>query len=145
MINLIPFNNNHINHQFNKLTDNLRSSISNELNNFNDFGFRTDIKELPDNYLLQAELPGVSKEDIDLKINNDYLTISAVHQDVIKKETKKENYIIKERRTGRFQRNFHLQNIKRDQISAKYDNGLLEITLPKNKPDIPQSQEIPIN
>lgn len=102
-----------------------RSSLDNK-----DFNrFKTDIKETDDEYIVQAELPGVSKDDINIELNNNYMTISATNNEVVEEE--KENYIRKERRSGKFQRSFNISNVNSDEIQAKFENGLLEIKLPK--------------
>ena len=92
-------------------------------------GFKTDIKETEDEYKIEAELPGMDKEDIELELNNNYLTIKADNEEVIEEE--KDNYIRKERKTGKYQRSFRLNNVNKDDIEAEYNNGILEINLPK--------------
>ncbi|MGB4045014.1 MAG: Hsp20 family protein, partial [Halanaerobiales bacterium] len=57
------------------------------------------------------------------------MTITAVNDEIIEEE--KNNYIRKERRSGRFQRSFNISDVKADEIRAKYENGILEIVLPK--------------
>ncbi len=57
------------------------------------------------------------------------MTITAVNDEIIEEE--KNNYIRKERRSGRFQRSFNISDVKADEIKAKYENGILEIVLPK--------------
>jgi len=96
-----------------------------------DVGFKTDIKEDEENYYIEAELPGLSKEDINIEINNDSLVISATNEQ--KKEEKNENYIRRERRTGTYQRAFGLDNIKEDEIEAEYNDGILKVVLPKKE------------
>lgn len=98
--------------------------------------FKTDIIDKGDKYLLQAELPGFNKEDINIDIDGDYLTISAEHKE--EKEIKEGNYVRKERKLGSFSRSFDISNIKHDQISAEYKNGILELNLPKQSPEPPK-------
>lgn len=105
--------------------------------------FSTDIRDEGAHYLLQAELPGFSKEDIDLDVKDGILTISATHEQ--SEEQKKDNYICRERRYGSFQRSFNLESIQEDQICASYQNGVLELTLPKRQEVLPQSRKIAIN
>lgn len=107
-------------------------------NNFVDFNFvnkglnnfKTDIQETNTEYIVQAELPGLNKKDIDIALDNDYMTITAENNEIIEEE--KDNYIRKERRSGKFQRSFNISDVKTDEIQAKYENGILEIKLPKN-------------
>ncbi|MFP4016417.1 MAG: Hsp20/alpha crystallin family protein [Halanaerobiales bacterium] len=105
---------------------------------FNSFGelqetdlnrFKVDIKENEEEYMIQAELPGVNKDNIDIEINDNYMTISATNEEVIEEE--KDNYIRKERRTGKFQRCFNIKNVNTEEIDAKYEDGILEVILPK--------------
>jgi len=92
---------------------------------------RTDIRETEDAYLLETEMPGVKKENIELIRENGVLTIS------VKAEEPEENegYVRRERIYGEQKRSFALENINEDTISAKLDNGVLFITLPKQKRD----------
>lgn len=105
--------------------------------------FSTDIRDEGAHYLLQAELPGFSKEDIDLDVKDGVLTISATHEQ--SEEQKKDNYVCQERRYGSFQRSFNLEGIQEDQICASYQNGVLELTLPKRQEVLPQSRKIAIS
>jgi len=95
-------------------------------------GFRVDIREKNNAYLMSAELPGVPMDKINLSVNDDVLTISA---DI---DTQKENdqgsYCYCERRSGHVERSFNLENIDQDQIKASYENGVLNLTLPKRQP-----------
>jgi len=105
--------------------------------------FNTDIRDEGDHYLLQAELPGFAKEDIDLDVKDGVLTISASHEQ--SEDQKKDNYVCRERRYGSFQRSFNLEGIQEDQISASYQNGVLELKLPKRQEVLPQSRKIAIS
>jgi HSP20 family protein len=104
--------------------------------------FSTDIKDEGDHYLLQAELPGMQKEDIDLDVKDGILTITAAHQQ--ENEQKQDNYVCKERRIGSFTRSFNLEGIQEDGITARYDNGVLELNMPKRQQVLPQSHKIAI-
>lgn len=104
--------------------------------------FSTDIRDAGDHYLLEAELPGFQKEDIDLDVKDGVLTISASHQE--SSEDKGDNYLCRERRSGSFSRSFSLEGIQEDGITAAYNNGVLELTLPKRQEVLPQSRKIAI-
>ena len=104
--------------------------------------FSTDIRDEGDHYLLQAELPGFNKEDIDLDVKDGFLTISATHQE--SSEERRDNYLCRERRSGSFSRSFNLDGILEDGITAAYSNGVLELTLPKRQEILPQSRKIAI-
>ena len=104
--------------------------------------FSTDIRDEGDHYMLEAELPGFRKEDIDLDVKDGYLTISASRQEA--NETKRDNYLCRERRSGSFSRSFNLDGIQEEGITAFYRNGVLELTLPKRQEVLPQSRKIAI-
>ena len=104
--------------------------------------FSTDIKDEGDHYLLEAELPGFQKEDIDLDVKDGVLTISAKHQESSSQNNG--NYVCKERRYGSFARSFNLEGIQEENITASYNNGVLELNLPKKQEIIPQSHKISI-
>ena len=107
------------------------SDIFNDVMDFTDRSFRADIKEKEDEYVIEAEMPGMKKEDIQLELDEDYLTISAEHKE--ESEEKGENYIRRERRQGRYSRSFYLENVKQDEIKAEYDEGILTVHLPKEE------------
>ena len=92
---------------------------------------RADIRENDNEYVVDAEIPGVDKENIKLELINDTLTISAEHK--AETEEKSENYLRRERRVGSFSRSFYVPNVKNEEVKAKYNNGILTITLPKEK------------
>lgn len=104
--------------------------------------FSTDIRDEGDHYLLQAELPGFRKEDIDLDVKDNVLTITAQHQE--ENEAKTGSYLCKERRSGSFSRSFNLEGIQEDGITAAYQNGVLELAMPKRQEVLPQSRKIAI-
>ncbi|MEG0615122.1 MAG: Hsp20/alpha crystallin family protein [Oscillospiraceae bacterium] len=113
-----------------------------EKNFFNDFPqetaqFRTDIIDKGDKFILQAELPGFTKEDINIDLNDNYLVISAQHEE--NKVEDRDNFVRRERKFGTFSRSFDVSNIKTEEISAAYHDGVLELELPKEV-DVPESR-----
>lgn len=92
-------------------------------------GIKVDIKDKGNEYILEAELPGVSKEQIDLSYNNNQLRIAVKHVESV--EEKGENYIRRERKLGEMSRSFYIEGIDRERIQASYENGLLTVRLPK--------------
>jgi HSP20 family protein len=119
---------------------------SNLLDDFMDVtrrGFKVDVKETDEEFIIEAELPGLEKDDITLEMEGERLTISVQEEDEFKEET--ENYVRKERRTGNYQRSFILNNVQEDKIEAQYNNGILEVTLPKEEPGTGKRREIDIN
>lgn len=87
-------------------------------------------KHSDDTFSIEVDLPGVKKEDIDIKVEDGYLTITA--QRKYKNETKEEDYYLCESSFGMISRSFAISdNINEDSIDAKYENGRLYITLEK--------------
>lgn len=100
--------------------------------------FRTDVIDQGDKYLLQAELPGFRKEDINIDLKNDLLTISASHKEE-KDEEDQNKYIRKERCCRSYSRSFLVSNMEAGDIDASYNNGILEVTFPKKDPETKDS------
>ena len=137
MFDLMPFGRNDTN-----LFNYLDSMEKNLFSGFNSSQFRTDILDKGDHYELQAELPGFHKEDIQVHVDGNTLSISAEHKEEVNEE--KENYVRRERRYGSFSRCFDLTGVAADQISASYQDGVLKLALPKKGPDTPSSRKIDI-
>lgn len=104
--------------------------------------FRTDIRDIGDAYLLEADLPGMKKEDIHIDIDGDRLSISAERNAV--KEEKDEGYIRCERSYGSLSRSFDISGIRAEDISAAYEDGVLKLTLPKQAKSVPASRRLEI-
>ena len=94
-------------------------------------GFKVDIQDKGDHFLLEADLPGAKREDIKINLEGQYLTITA-EQNVEKTEEQK-NYIYKERTYGSCCRSFDVSGVKTDEIKGKFKDGVLELTLPKKE------------
>ena len=114
---------------------------------FQDFGrslggFRTDIQDAGDRYILEAELPGFAKEDLSIDLNGDLLTIRAQHKAQSSQE--KKNYLYKERRYGTYARSFRVSDVNTGAITAKYSDGILTLEMPKLAPEAPRSGQIAI-
>lgn len=89
-----------------------------------------DIQETEDGYRLTAELPGLTKEDINITLENNVLRLSGERK--FQKDVKKENYHRIERSYGTFSRSFVLpQQVNSDKVEAAFENGLLTLTVPK--------------
>ncbi len=102
-----------------------------------------DIRETENSYKVTADFPGIAKEDIDVTVDNNVLTIAAEHKD--EAEEKDGSKIIRqERRVGRYSRSFNLgKNINQAAIKAEFDNGVLTLDIPKG--DVaPARKQIPI-
>lgn len=106
---------------------------------------KTDIKENEDSYALEVEMPGVNKQDINLELKKGYLTISAEKHSSNDEKDKKGNYVRRERFYGSKSRSFYVgNNVKEEDIKASLDNGVLNIEIPKEKPQIEQTKKIEI-
>ncbi len=103
---------------------------------------KTDIIDQGDKYLLQAELPGFAKEDIQINLEGDMLTIHAEHNEENDEKDEKGHYVRRERRFGSFSRSFDVSGIRTDSIQADYKNGVLELELPKAAPQNPVNKRI---
>lgn len=106
--------------------------------------FRTDIRDVGDKYVLEAELPGFSKEDVSLDLKDGILTITAEHTETNDQKDDNGSYIRRERRYGSFRRSFDVTGIDENAISAAYNNGILELSLPKAQQTLPEARRIPI-
>ncbi|MCD7838942.1 MAG: Hsp20/alpha crystallin family protein [Clostridiales bacterium] len=106
--------------------------------------FNTDIQDNGDSYTLEAELPGFAKEDIQIDIDQDRLTIQAVHKTENDQKDDQGNYLRRERYYGSYSRSFNISDIESSQISAAYENGVLKLTLPKRAVTVPTSRRLEI-
>ena len=96
---------------------------------------KTDISEKDGNYLVEIDLPGYDKEDINIALENGYLTVSAKHETTEEEKDKKGNYIRRERTLGSCSRSFYIgENRTEEEISAGYEKGILTLSFPKDEP-----------
>ncbi len=97
---------------------------------------KTDIKERDGKYILDIDLPGCKKEDINIELVDGYLTISATFNQNIDDSDEKEHYVHKERFYGKCSRSFYAgDNIKEEDINASFKNGILTVSFIKEKID----------
>ena len=100
-----------------------------------------DVKETDSEYLMEVELPGLTEKDVDVKLDNNLLTISSSKEE--KTEEKKNGYIMRERRSSRFARSFVLpEGIDKEKISAEFKNGILNLSFPKTPAAKPKMIEV---
>ena len=121
--------------------------VNNWLGTINEFenrsyGLALDVEEGSDAYTLRANLPGIKLEDIDLSIHDDVLTISA---ETTETEIDGDSRVlIRERRRGQFTRSLRFPvDVRGDGIAASFDNGVLNILVPKAEQARPR--QIPVN
>ena len=151
MFELRPFNrNNHISayNPFKEMEDFEKSFFADPFGGFFANGdiaeFKTDIRDDGKNYILEADLPGFDKKDIHLDINGDTLTVRAERHSEHEEKDKKGKYVRCERSYGSYSRDFDLSGVKADEIKAKYENGVLKLTMPKKTEAIPESKHLEI-
>lgn len=100
-----------------------------------------DVRESDSEYLMEVELPGLTEKDIEVKLDNNLLTISSSKSE--KKEEKKNGYILRERSASQFSRSFVLpESIDREKIGAEFKNGILHLTFPKVPAAQPKTIEV---
>ncbi len=133
MFSLIPFENMIMGNASSSLSDIFDTFFNDDLTKmFNmEESIKTEIKEKDDSYLLKAELPGVNKEDLQLEYNDGYLTISAVQDTNF--ENKNDNYFGQERCYKQVSKSFYFDNVEKEKIQAKFQDGILGVILPKKK------------
>ena len=92
---------------------------------------KTDVKDVNDHYEVAVDLPGFQKDEVNVELENGYLTISAAKG--LDKDQKDDegHYIRQERYSGSCSRNFYVGDIQPEDIHAKYEDGILKLTLPK--------------
>ena len=92
---------------------------------------KCDIYEKGGRVHIELDVPGFNKEDVKVDLDDGILTIAATkHED---KEEKEKNYYRKERLFGSFKRQFNVGNVKENEIDAKFNNGVLKISFPKEE------------
>ncbi len=105
-----------------------------------------DVSEVKDSYLIDVELPGYKKEDVDISVDNHTLTIktSETYNKSIEDETDDNEYLIKETKLKQtFKRSFGLpKDVDEEHIGAKYLNGVLTVTVPKLGKALPKTIQI---
>ena len=98
---------------------------------------RADVQETDTDYLIDIELPGIDKKAIKVEVKNDVLTVTGERKEESK--TKEKGYQSIERHYGKFERKFSLPDtVKAENIAAKYNNGVMTLTLPKTEKAIPK-------
>lgn len=147
MFDMVPFrkNNNSIAKRgdyFNQLFDNFfNDDFFAPMTHFGN-SFRVDLKETENEYVVEADLPGINKEAIDIEYENNYLTVSAKREETI--DNKDNNYVRREISYGQFSRRFYIDNVDEEKIDASFKDGVLKITLPKLEKVILNKRKISI-
>ena len=105
---------------------------------------KTDVRETDSEYVLEMDLPGFSKEEIKISLENGYLTVEA-SKGLDQEESNKGKYIRKERFAGSCQRSFYVgENVTEAEIKAEFKHGILKLSVPKKDAAIPGKKYIAI-
>ncbi len=139
MSGLIPFNNTNsdlinsdfFDRSFNMLDDFFADSMMPFRRGSLGHTFKVDVIDNENEYTVEAELPGIKKDEVDVTLNEGRLTISVNREENNEEKTK--NYIHKERRCSVMTRNIYLADSDSSGIKAKLENGVLNISVPKIK------------
>jgi len=107
-------------------------------------GPAVDIKETDESFLLYADIPGLNKNDINVNVENNVISISGEREITSNEDYKSYHY--RERTYGSFKRSFKLpENVNEKKISADFNNGVLNVTIPKLKGTLSTERKIKIN
>ena len=129
--------------EFERFFDDLRRTSEQNPRGEMTFLPAVNISHGPEKAEVEIEIPGIPKKDIDIQLENGVLTISGEKKVAENKEG--QNYLLREQRYGRFQRSFQVpDSYDVDKIGARYDNGVLFITLPKKEESVPKKLKIDI-
>lgn len=95
---------------------------------------KTDVKEVDGDYVVDIDLPGFKKEDIQMQLDNGYLTVNASKSLDKDESNESENYVRRERYSGSMSRSFYVgSHVKEEDIHPRYENGILTFSLPKEE------------
>ena len=104
---------------------------------------KSDIREKEDKYLIDMDLPGCSKENIDISLKDGYLNISATLTNEVNEE--EEHFVRRERYTGECSRRFYVgEEVTEEDISAEFKDGILKIEVPKKEKKTIEAKKIEI-
>ena len=104
--------------------------------------FKVDVKESENAYTIEADMPGIRKEEIGLSLEEGRLTISVERNENIEEE--KENYVHRERRLTSMQRSLYMADASEEGVDANLTDGVLKITVPK-KSKVAKAKQIEIS
>ena len=129
--------------EFSSLANRLNQAFDFERESFGNWYPPVDIYEDDDEVVLKAELPGMKKEDIDVRVENNILTLHG--QRKREKEDKENGYFRSERAYGTFSRSFTLQTtVDVKKISASYKDGILTVQLPRLEETKPKQIDVKV-
>lgn len=154
MFSMIPFHSNHHvasreNSLYNPFSDDFfRAFFGDDFANgmlSAERPLKVDVRDEGDHYLLEADMPGMSRENVHVDVEDGVLTLSAEINETRNSEDNG-RYIYRERRYGKTSRSFNLDGIREEDISAEFKDGVLRLTLPKqHEPEKLSSRAIEIH
>lgn len=117
---------------------------------FNSFGAasfpKVDVIDLEDKIQIEAEIPGMNKEDVKISIKDGMLCISGEKKKVSEESNEKKKFIMKELKHSSFRRSFQLnESLDSENVNAKFENGILTIAIPKKEPEKQKLVEVKID
>ncbi len=125
------------------LFDELEKSLLNQ-SSTSAISFKTDIRDTGDGFVLKADLPGFDKENIEVSVDGDILSIKAERKSECDEKDEGGNYIRRERSFGSYSRSFDVSNIDVDGITVKYEDGVLTLDMPKHVDEKPEVKKLTI-
>jgi len=106
---------------------------------------KTDVKETGDHYEVDIDLPGFQKDEISVELQNGYLTIQAAKGLDRDQKDQEGRYIRQERYSGQCSRSFYVGDIRPEDVTASFEDGILRLTFPKaGQPKLPEQKRIAI-
>ena len=106
---------------------------------------KVDVRDEGDHYVLEADMPGMSRDDLKVEVNDGVLTISAQYNASREQKGDEDKYVYRERRFGSMSRSFDVEGIREEDITAAFKDGVLKLNLPKREPAaVPETHTIAI-
>ncbi|MBQ3385324.1 MAG: Hsp20/alpha crystallin family protein [Erysipelotrichaceae bacterium] len=90
---------------------------------------KTDIKETETEYLLDIEMPGYNKDNVQITVNDGYLTVTGTKEE--NRESGEKNYVTRERYSGKVSRSWYIGDVNLEDVKASFTDGILKISVPK--------------
>lgn len=95
---------------------------------------KVDVRDEGDHFVLEADMPGMKKDDLKVEVNDGLLTISAEYNETNEQKNDESKYVYRERRCGSMSRSFNVEGIREADITAAFKDGVLRLELPKCEP-----------
>ena len=107
---------------------------------------KVDVRDEGDRFVLEADMPGASKDNVKVEVQDGLMTISANYDESKDEKDDEGKFVYRERRTGSMSRSFNVEGIQEDGITAQFRDGVLRLELPKCEPEQkPEPRAIQIN